>query len=87
MAEKYFIYARKSTDVEDKQVLSIEAQIAELKKYAKDKNRQQEELMTGGRIIRPAYKSVCAQRNYVKLDDRLDNYPGELRYIPSDEHA
>ncbi len=36
MAEKYFIYARKSTDVEDKQVLSIEAQIAELKKYAKD---------------------------------------------------
>lgn len=46
-----------------------------------------EELMTGGRIIRPAYKSVCAQRNYVKLDDRLDNYPGELRYIPSDEHA
>ncbi|MBP9853226.1 recombinase family protein, partial [Candidatus Saccharibacteria bacterium] len=34
--EKYFIYARKSTDVEDKQVLSIEAQIAELQKYAKD---------------------------------------------------
>jgi site-specific DNA recombinase len=34
--EKYFIYARKSTDVEDKQVLSIEAQIAELRKYAKD---------------------------------------------------
>ena len=33
---KYFIYARKSTDVEDKQVLSIEAQITELKKYAKD---------------------------------------------------
>ncbi|MCA9343000.1 recombinase family protein, partial [Candidatus Saccharibacteria bacterium] len=34
--EKYFIYARKSTDVEDKQVLSIEAQITELRKYAKD---------------------------------------------------
>ena len=33
---KYFIYARKSTDVEDKQVLSIEAQITELKKHAKD---------------------------------------------------
>ncbi len=33
---KYFIYARKSTDVEDKQVLSIEAQITELKKFAKD---------------------------------------------------
>ena len=36
MAEKYFIYARKSTDVEDKQVLSIEAQVAELRKYARD---------------------------------------------------
>ena len=34
--EKYFIYARKSTDVEDKQVLSIEAQVAELRKYARD---------------------------------------------------
>jgi site-specific DNA recombinase len=34
--QKYFIYARKSTDVEDKQVLSIEAQITELRKYAKD---------------------------------------------------
>ena len=46
-----------------------------------------EELMTGGKIIRPAYKSVCAQRKYVKLDERLDSYPGELKYIPSDERA
>lgn len=27
----YFLYVRKSTDVEDKQILSIAAQIAELK--------------------------------------------------------
>lgn len=33
---RYILYARKSTDVEDKQVLSIEAQLAELRKYAKD---------------------------------------------------
>ena len=36
MNEKYILYARKSTDTEDKQVLSIEAQIVELRKYARD---------------------------------------------------
>ena len=38
--EKYIIYVRKSTDVEDKQVLSVEAQIVELRKYAADSNLQ-----------------------------------------------
>ena len=33
---RYILYARKSTDVEDKQVLSIEAQLAELRKFAED---------------------------------------------------
>ena len=32
---KYFIYCRKSTDEADRQILSIEAQIAELKEFAK----------------------------------------------------
>ena len=32
---RYFLYARKSTDVDDKQILSIEAQLSELRTLAK----------------------------------------------------
>ena len=38
MEQKFFLYARKSTDVEDKQILSIEAQITELRAFAKTEN-------------------------------------------------
>ena len=35
MPNKFFLYARKSTDVEDMQILSIEAQLNELRELAK----------------------------------------------------
>ncbi len=36
--KKYFLYARKSTDEPERQILSIEAQLAELREYAKKEN-------------------------------------------------
>ena len=38
LTQKFFLYARKSIDVEDKQVLSIEAQLAELREFAAREN-------------------------------------------------
>src|SRR3989338_4167915 len=38
MSQKFFLYARKSTNVEDKQILSIEAQLQELRDFAKREN-------------------------------------------------
>lgn len=44
-----------------------------------------EELMTGGKIIRPAYKSVSTRRNYIKLEDRIDEFVPDTNYIPFEE--
>ena len=46
-----------------------------------------EELLTGGRIIRPAYKSLSVPRAYVPLCERSEDFEGNeiIGYVPSDE--
>ena len=44
-----------------------------------------EELTTGGKIIRPAYKSVASRRDYVAIKDRDDTFIPKQQYIPFEE--
>ncbi|MBQ7044674.1 MAG: citrate/2-methylcitrate synthase [Clostridia bacterium] len=44
-----------------------------------------EELMTGGKIVRPAYKSVSTRRNYIKIDERVDEFMLDSDYVPFEE--
>ncbi|BCX16099.1 MAG: hypothetical protein KatS3mg098_328 [Candidatus Parcubacteria bacterium] len=52
---KYFIYCRKSTDSEEKQVLSIEAQLAELKEFAAKE--------PGRKVFGEMLDRICARRS------------------------
>ena len=49
---KYFIYCRKSSEDEERQILSIEAQLTELREYAKQQ---------GLFIVREYYESKTAK--------------------------
>lgn len=63
----YFIYVRKSTDVEDKQVLSVEAQIVELRKFATDNN-----LKIGGVIIEKKPAKTPGRPKFNKMLKRIE---------------
>ena len=58
----YIIYARKSTESEDKQILSIESQISELKKLAAQKGIQIAEIYTESKTAkepgRPVFNKI-----------------------------
>ena len=44
-----------------------------------------EEIYSGGKIMRPAYKSVSLPRSFVPLAERTDNHKVQNEYIPSEE--
>ena len=46
-----------------------------------------EELISGGRIIRPAYKNIALPKKYVPMDERIENYKSSGDYIPSDQRV
>lgn len=44
-----------------------------------------EELISGGKIIRPAYKNIALPKKYVPIDERIENFKTLEKYIPSDQ--
>ncbi len=46
-----------------------------------------EELLTGGKIIRPAYKNIAIQKSYVPMDERIENFRSIENYVPSDQRV
>ena len=44
-----------------------------------------EELITGNRVIRPAYKNVAVPKEYAPIDERISNFKRQTVYIPLDE--
>ena len=68
MQQKFFLYARKSTDVEDKQVLSIEAQITELRAFAKNEGLEILE-----ELVEKQSAKIPGRQIFNKMLKRLEN--------------
>ena len=82
MAQKFFLYARKSTDVEDKQILSIEAQLQELRDFAKRENieiaREFVEKQSAKIPGRPIFNDMLLQIEAGEADSILSWHPDRL---------
>ena len=78
----YLIYARKSTDDEDRQVLSIEAQLKELREYAKRENlfvcKEVVEAKTAKKPGRPLFNEVLVEIERGHADGILAWHPDRL---------
>ena len=79
---KYFLYARKSTESEDRQVLSIEQQLTEVKEYAKKEKlnviAELTESMTAKKPGRPIFNEVLARIEKGEADGIIAWNPDRL---------
>ena len=75
----YFIYVRKSTDVEDKQILSVAAQIIELKEFAK-----RMDLRIAGIIVEKQTAKKPGRPKFNKMLERIEGgeASGILAWLP-----
>ena len=73
MNQKFFLYARKSTDVEDKQVLSIEAQLTELREYAK-----REAIEISAEFVEKQSAKVPGRPIFNKLLNDIEKFGGSI---------
>ncbi len=44
-----------------------------------------EELISGNRVIRPAYKNMAVPKEYVSIEERVDDFKKSSVYVPLDE--
>ena len=71
--KKFFLYARKSTDVEDKQVLSIDAQLTELREYAVREN-----IEISAEIIEKQSAKVPGRPLFNKMMLEIETFGGNI---------
>ena len=79
---RYFIYARKSTDDDDRQVLSIEGQLVELRQYAQREGltviSEFVEAKTAKKPGRPIFNDMIARIQQHEADGILAWHPDRL---------
>ena len=79
---KYFLYARKSTDEDDKQLLSIEAQLEELREHAAREKLEVVcefvEKMTAKEPGRPIFNDMLRRVEKGEADALLAWHPDRL---------
>ena len=79
---KYFIYCRKSTDSEERQILSIESQIAELKEFASKERLEIIEILCESQTAkepgRPVFNKMLDRISAEEADGILAWHPDRL---------